>query len=170
MQRTRPTGKSRLHDTFTAALDLLDAEHREPDRWEEECLSYALGAMACGMYLVAEVELAAFKRPVAERSPEVVAALAAKPARFTKAMLRHGLDYVQQRYGQRHAVDDVPPALAAGQRDFQSSLHRAALGLRFLFIVVEQQIGDEGIGLAFPAEGRGLAVAGHEGDVVAERP
>ena len=74
------------------------------------------------MYLVAEVELAAFKRPLAERSPEVLAALAAKPARFTKAMLRHGLDYVQQHYGQRHTVDDVPPALAAGQRDFQSSL------------------------------------------------
>ena len=31
------------------------------------------------------------------------------PARFTKAMLRHGLDYVQQRYGQRHAAEDVPP-------------------------------------------------------------
>ena len=68
MQRNSTDRKERLHETFTAALDLLDAEHREPDRWEEECLSYALGAMACGMYLVAEVELAAFKRPVAERS------------------------------------------------------------------------------------------------------
>ena len=122
MQRDSTDRKERLHETFTAALQLLDAEHREPDRWEEECLSYALGAMACGMYLVAEVELAAFKRPVAERSPEVVAALVAKPARFTKAMLRHGLDYVQQHYGQRHTVDEMPPALAAGQRDFQSSL------------------------------------------------
>jgi hypothetical protein len=122
MQHDSTDRKERLHETFTAALALLDAEHREPDRWEEECLSYALGAIACGMYLVAEVELAAFRRPAAERSADVVAALAAKPARFTKAMLRHGLDYVQQRYGQRHAVDDVPPALAAGQRDFQSSL------------------------------------------------
>ncbi len=52
--------KNRLYDNFVAALDHLDAEHREPDRWEEECLSYALGAMACGMFLVAEVELAAF--------------------------------------------------------------------------------------------------------------
>ena len=59
--------------------------------------------------LVAEVELAAFRRPIAERSPDVIAALAAKPARFTKAMLRHGLDYVQQRYGLASAVDlDVP--------------------------------------------------------------
>src|SRR4029077_13943936 len=95
--------KDRLHRNFTAALDLLDTEQREPDRWEEECLSYALGAMACGMYLVAEVELAAFARPIPERSPEALAALAPKPARFTKAMLRHGLDYVRHRYGQPHA-------------------------------------------------------------------
>jgi hypothetical protein len=122
MQRDSTDRKERLHETFSAALNLLDAEHREPDRWEEECLSYALGAMACGMYLVAEVELAAFRRPAAERSPDVVAALSAKPARFTNAMLRHGLDYVQQRYGQRPAAEDVPPALAAGQLDFQSSL------------------------------------------------
>jgi triphosphoribosyl-dephospho-CoA synthetase len=123
MQRGSIDRKDRLHDEFLAALDLLDAEQREPDRWEEECLSYALGAMACGMYLVAEVELDAFRRPLAERSPEVSAALAAKPARFTKAMLRHGLDYVQQHYGQPQAADpDVPPALAAGQRAFQSSL------------------------------------------------
>lgn len=112
--------KSRLHANFAAALDLLDAEHREPDRWEEECLSYALGATACGMYLVAEVELAAFSRPVDERSPDVVAALAAKPARFTKDMLRHGLDYVRQRYGQAHAAGDLPAVLAAGQKDLQS--------------------------------------------------
>jgi triphosphoribosyl-dephospho-CoA synthetase len=122
MQRDSTDRKDRLYDTFAAALAVLDAEHREPDRWEEECLSYALGAMACGMYLVAEVELAAFKRPLAERSPEVLAALAAKPARFTKAMLRHGLDYVQQHYGLAQTVDEVPPALAAGQHDFQSSL------------------------------------------------
>ena len=112
--------KNRLHANFIAALDLLDSEYREPDRWEEECLSYALGAMACGMYLVAEVELAAFSRPVDERSPDVLAALAAKPARFTKDMLRHGLDYVQQRYGQPYAAGDLPPVLVAGQQDLQS--------------------------------------------------
>ncbi len=114
--------KNRLYGNFIAALDLLDAEHREPDRWEEECLSYALGAMACGMFLVAEVELAAFSRPIDERSPDVLAVLAAKPARFTKAMLRHGLDYVRQRYGQANAVGDLPPVLAAGQRDLRASL------------------------------------------------
>jgi hypothetical protein len=114
--------KDRLHDNFIAALDHLDATQREPDRWEEECLSYALGAMACGMYLVAEVELAAFARPVAERSPDVLTALAQKPARFTKDMLRHGLDYVRQRYGQPPAVADLPPVLAASRQDLQSFL------------------------------------------------
>src|SRR5258708_738423 len=121
MQRGSIDRKDRLHDEFLAALDVLDAEQREPDRWEEECLSYALGAMACGMYLVAEVELDAFRRPLTERSPEVSAALAAKPAHFTKAMLRQGLDYVQQHYG--HPVDsgiDMPPALVAGQLAFRA--------------------------------------------------
>jgi len=116
--------KDRLHRSFIAALDLLDAGRREPDRWEEECLSYALGAMSCGMYLVAEVELAAFARPIDERSPDVLAALAAKPARFTKEMLRHGVEYVRQRYGHVQNTDSVPPALVAGQLDLQSSLTR----------------------------------------------
>lgn len=114
--------KERLYDNFIAALDHLDAQRREPDRWEEECLSYALGAMACGMFLVAEVELAAFVRPIDERSPDALAALAAKPARFTKGMLRHGLEYVRQRYGQLAAVGELPAVLAAGQQDLQSSL------------------------------------------------
>jgi hypothetical protein len=122
MQAIDVERKNRLHANFIAALNLLDTENREPDRWEEECLSYALGAMACGMYLVAEVELAAFSRPIDERSPDVLAALAAKPARFTKDMLRHGLDYVRQRYSQSPAVADLPPALAASRRDLQSFL------------------------------------------------
>ena len=116
--------RDRLHDNFIAALTFLDAEHREPDRWEEECLSYALGAMACGMYLVAEVELAAFTRPIAERSPDAVAALAAKPRRFTKDMLRHGLDYVQRRYGRRtcRPTSTCRPHLPPVRIDLASSL------------------------------------------------
>jgi len=90
----------RLHRTFTDALNLLDAQGREPDRWEEECLSYALGAMACGLYPAAEVELAAFARPVSQRSPEELALLEGKPRRFTKSMLRHGIDYVLNRTDQ----------------------------------------------------------------------
>jgi len=116
----------RLHGSFIAALDHLDAEQREPDRWEEECLSYALGALACGLHLVAHVELEAFWRPVGQRSPDAVAALADKPARFTKAMLRHGLDYVRQRYTPFGATADIglPPAVVAGQRAVQASLGR----------------------------------------------
>ncbi|CAN5877870.1 hypothetical protein BH11PSE3_BH11PSE3_16050 [soil metagenome] len=123
MQRTSSDRKDRLYASFAAALDRLDAAGREPDRWEEECLSYALGAMACGMELVAEVELAAFTRPLDERSSDVVAALAAKPRRFTRDMLRHGLEYVKDRYAQSQTSDGtLPPALAAGQLDFQNSM------------------------------------------------
>jgi hypothetical protein len=98
--------QDRLCGIFSAALDLLDRERREPDRWEEECLSYALGALACGLYPAAEVELAAFARLVAERPREEVALLASKPRRFSKEMLRHGLDHVISR----SAVDDMPLA------------------------------------------------------------
>ncbi|HTR88000.1 MAG TPA: hypothetical protein VMI56_26190 [Reyranella sp.] len=97
MELSNNEQKDKLHRTFIVALDLLDEQHREPDRWEEECLSYALGAMACGLYLAAEVELAAFARPLDERSAEELAVLQKKPRRFTKLMLRHGLDYVVNR-------------------------------------------------------------------------
>src|SRR6266481_184488 len=107
MQRSTTEQQDRLHQDFTAALDLLDKQNREPDRWEEECLSYALGAMACGLYLAAEVELAAFARPLAQRSPEEIALLDKKPRRFTKSMLRHGLDYVLKR----GSMDMPPPAV-----------------------------------------------------------
>ncbi len=127
MQQRMDIGRrDRLIASFTAALDLLEAEGREPDRWEEECLSYALGALACGMILVAEVELDAFFRPHEERSPDALAALAARPARFTRAMLRHGLDYVRARHDAHHdgrsPGDDLPPVLAAGQLAMQASM------------------------------------------------
>jgi len=114
--------QERLHRAFTAALDLLDGQGREPDRWEEECLSYALGAMACGLYLAAEIELAAFARPVALRSPEEVAVLEAKPVRFTKSMLRHGLDYVLKRSSLSQAVDAAALPPRAGQIAVRSFL------------------------------------------------
>ena len=107
MQRSISEQQERLHHDFAAALDLLDLQDREPDRWEEECLSYALGAMACGLYLAADVELAAFARPPEERSPEELAVLAKKPRRFTKSMLRHGLAYVLDR----QSMDRPPPAV-----------------------------------------------------------
>ena len=114
--------QERLHRTFTAALDHLDEQGREPDRWEEECLSYALGAMACGLYLAAEVELAAFARPVTQRSPEEIAALKSKPRRFTASMLRQGLDYVLKRGSLPQAVGADMPPLAVGHIAVRSFL------------------------------------------------
>jgi hypothetical protein len=105
MQRS-PEQLDRLTRTFTAALDLLDKQQREPDRWEEECLTYALGAMGCGLYLAAQVELEAFARPPSERAPEELTQLERKPRRFTKAMLRHGLQRVR-------SGDDETPASPA---------------------------------------------------------
>ena len=123
MQHDSGARKDRLHREFIAALAALDLQRREPDRWEEECLAYALGAMACGMYLVAEVELEAFRRAPAERPAEVLEALAAKPSRFSKAMLRQGLDYVRTHYGEPVEDEmDVPAVVAAGQREIQSSM------------------------------------------------
>ena len=120
MQQPTIEQKKRLHRNFIAALDLLDTLRREPDRWEEECLSYALSALACGLYLVAEVELEAFARPIAQRPSDAVAALDAKPPRFTKLMLRHGLEFVVQREGQPDL--EMLPAFAVGRPDFRAAL------------------------------------------------
>jgi hypothetical protein len=120
MQHHSTEQKNRLHRTFIGALDLLDTLGREPDRWEEECLSYALGAMACDLYSVADVELEAFARPIAQRPVGEVEALNAAPQRFTKDMLRHGLDHVLDKAacsGDR----DMPAAFAAGQLDLPFS-------------------------------------------------
>ena len=60
------------------------------------------------------------------------------------------------------------PAATLGR--FERQL-RLTLVLLVLFLaVLEHQVRDVGIGLALPAEGRGLSVARHELDVVAERP
>ena len=115
MQHHSIEQKNRLHRTFVGALDLLDTLGREPDRWEEECLSYALGAMACDLYSVAEIELEAFARPIAQRPTLDATILNGRPQRFTKEMLRHGLDYVLNK-GEGPSADlAVPAAVAAGQ-------------------------------------------------------
>jgi hypothetical protein len=115
MQHHSIEQKNRLHRTFIGALDLLDTLGREPDRWEEECLSYALGAMACDLYSVAEVELEAFARPIAQRPPLEAAMLNARAQRFTKEMLRHGLDYVLNK-GEGPSVDLAVPAVVAASQ------------------------------------------------------
>jgi hypothetical protein len=71
--------------------------------------------MACDLYSVAEVELEAFARPIAQRPPLDAAILDGKPQRFTKEMLRHGLDYVLNK-GEGPSADlAVPAVVAAGQ-------------------------------------------------------
>ena len=75
--------------------------------------------MACGLYPAAEVELAAFARPIASAHPKSLPCWR-QARRFTKAMLRHGLVYVRQRYGHVGHADDMPAVLAAGQQDLQS--------------------------------------------------
>lgn len=97
MQQATAERRKRLYRSFIAALDLLDTLEREPDRWEEECLSYALSALACNLYLVAEVELEAFGRPIADRSSDTMAILEKRPQRFTKGMLRQGMAFIQHR-------------------------------------------------------------------------
>ena len=97
MQQGTTERRKRLHRSFVAALDLLDTLEREPDRWEEECLSYALSALACNLYLVAEVELEAFGRPIADRPSDATSVLEMRPQRFTKDMLRQGLAFIQLR-------------------------------------------------------------------------
>ena len=115
MEKQDTEQQDRLHRIFAASLDLLDRQNREPDRWEEECLSYALGAMACDLYSVAEVELEAFARPIAQRPELDATILNGRSQRFTKEMLRHGLDYVLHK-GEGPSADlAVPAAVAAGQ-------------------------------------------------------
>jgi hypothetical protein len=71
--------------------------------------------MACDLYSVAEVELEAFARPIAQRPPLDAVMLNARPQRFTKEMLRHGLDYVLNK-GEGPSADlAVPAVVAAGQ-------------------------------------------------------
>jgi len=53
--------------------------------------------MACGLYLAAEVELAAFARPLAERRSKRSQCSRRSRAASPKSMLRHGLDYVLKR-------------------------------------------------------------------------
>jgi hypothetical protein len=117
MQRHSTEQKNRLHRNFIAALDVLDTLQREPDRWEEECLGYALSAMSSGLYLVAELELEAFARPIDQRPSEQVAALDARPRRFTKKLLRQGFEYVLKRNG--HADLAMLPVFAVMPNEFR---------------------------------------------------
>lgn len=87
--------KQAVHEAFEAALDKFDADDREPDRWEEDCLSQSLTAMACGLYRLAAVELSFCRTPPMARSPASVLHLNSTPQKFTKEHLRRGIEQVR---------------------------------------------------------------------------
>ena len=103
--------KNRLHRTFIGALDLLDTLGREPDRCEDDCLSSALGAMACALYSVPELELEAFARPIAQRPPLDAAGLNARSASPGRCCARARL--CAEHGGPRRFA--MPAVVAAGQ-------------------------------------------------------
>ena len=90
-----PEQRRHVQEGFAAALDRLEAEGREPDRWEEECLAYAVAAMACGMYALAATEIDVFATNGKGRSPEAAAGFESPPPRFTIALFRRGLMQVR---------------------------------------------------------------------------
>jgi hypothetical protein len=79
---------------FSAALDILEAAGREPDKWEEEHLAQGIGALACGLYAVAIDEINSFSLAIRQRPPQAIARPDHTPPRFTVAALRRGLDQV----------------------------------------------------------------------------
>jgi hypothetical protein len=83
--------RRKVHEYFEETLRDLDAQDREPDRWEEDALVNALGVMACDMYALAKVEIDMARTAPGERSRESMARLNATPREFTKARLRRGL-------------------------------------------------------------------------------
>jgi hypothetical protein len=87
--------RRQVQEGFAAALDRLEAEGREPDRWEEECLAYAIAAMACGMYALAATEIDVFAANRKGHSPEAGASFESSPPRFTLEMFRRGLIQVR---------------------------------------------------------------------------
>jgi len=90
-----PEQRRHIQEAFAAALDRLEAEGREPDRWEEGCLAYAIAAMACGMYALAATEIDVFATNGKGRSPEANASFESSPPRFTLEMFRRGLIQVR---------------------------------------------------------------------------
>jgi hypothetical protein len=77
--------------------------------------------MACDLYSVAEIELEAFARPIDKRPPLDVMMLNARPQRFTKEMLRHGLDFVLNKASHPESDAVMPAVVAAGQLDLSGS-------------------------------------------------
>jgi len=106
---------------FSAALDILDTVEREPDKWEEECLAMAIGALACGLYAVAIDEINSFSLTIRQRPPQAIARPGHTPPRFTAAKLRHGLDQVPS-FSLKCRIAPRSPLSGPAQRGFDEGI------------------------------------------------
>lgn len=71
---------------------MIDGYHREPSRWEEDCLVRALAAMTCGAYVDAARELRSLNEkssPDIDHRLEVTRVVRQRP--FSTKKLREGL-------------------------------------------------------------------------------
>lgn len=86
-------GKKQFVERFIgAALDQLDIEHREPDRWEAEHLAAAIGHLLVDWYGAAIAATEKALAPANERADP--AAWVRTDDTVTRRALREGLDYL----------------------------------------------------------------------------
>lgn len=95
MEHYSPEERQTVYEAFKGTLDKLDRADREPDRWEEDALLHALGAMACDMYRLAAVEIDMARAALGERSRESMRRLNASPRKFTNMEFRRGLTSIR---------------------------------------------------------------------------
>jgi hypothetical protein len=62
--------KALVEQHLRAALDEFDADNREPDRWEAERLSYAIGCLSSQMYYAAANALDRAREPSEARTDQ----------------------------------------------------------------------------------------------------
>ncbi|VVE07887.1 hypothetical protein [Pandoraea cepalis] len=92
-QATPNYGKKQFVERFiSAALDQLDIEQREPDRWQGEQLTQAIGYLLVDWYGAAITAAEKALAPSSERADPDSWARAADTV--TKRALREGLDYL----------------------------------------------------------------------------
>lgn len=84
--------KAAAENLIGAVLDALDADRREPDRWEAEHLAYSLDCITCRQYFASIAAAAKALAPSKERAdPETWARNDQTP---TRRDLRGALDYI----------------------------------------------------------------------------
>ncbi|WP_369952025.1 hypothetical protein [Ralstonia syzygii] len=84
--------KETAENLIRSILDALDAERREPDRWEAEHLAEALGWIVAKWYFASITASEKALAPPDERADPETWGRTDKTA--TKRILRDGLDYV----------------------------------------------------------------------------